>query len=148
MAKKQAVKKGAWKPALTPKKRGQVPPPVPTPDKSWHEAFLRSLAAMPNVRLAARSAGVSRQDAYKHREMFADFAERWDEAKEAAVDSLELKAWTRASKASDTLTIFMLKAHRPQLYRDKLDVAFDLSNLTDEELMKLAEIRAKLNTKS
>lgn len=143
-SKKASKKAAKRKPALTPKKSL---PPVPEPDTSWHEAFLRAMAAFPNVRLAAKQCGITRQDAYKHRELFPEFAAMWDEAKEQGIDALELTLFSRAKKSSDTLGIFFLKAHRPEVYRDKLEMSFDLSKLSDEDILKLNEIRAKLDSK-
>jgi len=66
------------------------------------------------------------------------FAAAWDEALEIATGSLELEARRRAQKGvlepvyykgkkvgavrkySDTLLIFLLKAHRPDKYRDNV----------------------------
>lgn len=135
---------GRRKPALTPKKNV---PPVPQPDTSWHDAFLRAIAVFPNVRLAARQCGITRQDAYKHRDLFPDFAAAWDEAKEQGIDALELKLFSRANKSSDTLGIFFLKSHRPEIYRERHEVTGKdggpirvktEKDLTDDELAAIA----------
>lgn len=137
-SKKQSTKRGAGKkqPAFTPKKRANLPP-VPQPDTSWHEAFLRSMAVFPNVRIAAKQCGITRRDAYKHRDLFPEFAEKWDEAKEQGIDALELTLFSRAKTSSDTLGIFFLKSHRPEIYRERSE-ALNL-NLTAEELANLPD---------
>jgi len=46
----------------------------------------------------------------------------WDDAVDAAVDALAAEARTRAFDGSDVLLMFLLKAHRPQVYRDHYDL--------------------------
>lgn len=90
--------------------------------------------------MAARRVGISRRGVYQHREASTDFAEAWDDALEEACDLLEGEARRRAyegtqepvfykgeecgriRKYSDTLTIFLLKAHRPEKYRENFKV--------------------------
>ena len=43
---------------------------------------------------------------------------KWELAKQQAIDELESVAFTRAKKYSDTLLIFLLKALKPDVYRD------------------------------
>lgn len=86
--------------------------------RQWQPAFITTLRATGNVRLAAMDAGVSRKTAYKHKNKSTTFAEQWDEALEDSIDAMEAVARQRAmSGASDNLLMFMLKAHRP-MYRD------------------------------
>jgi L-rhamnose mutarotase len=87
-----------------------------TPERA--EKFLKALAEMPNVARAARLTGVSRYTVYEHRKNDLVFAAQWLEAIETAVQALEEKAWKRAQLTSDTLMIFMLKAHKPEVYRE------------------------------
>jgi hypothetical protein len=84
----------------------------------WQPAFLATLAQTANVRQACAAADVSRKTAYQHRERSATFRADWDIALEEACDRLEAIAWERAATVSDTLCIFLLKAHRPAKYRD------------------------------
>lgn len=85
---------------------------------------------------ACEAVGISRQTAYDHRAKDKDFAAAWDEALETAVDTLEQEAWRRAvvgvdepivyegvitgtvRRYSDELLILLLRAHRPDKYRD------------------------------
>lgn len=80
--------------------------------------FLAALAEMPNVARACRMAGVSRVCVYDHRESDAEFASEWEDALQDGIELLEQRAWERAQTDSDTLTIFLLKAHKPDKYRE------------------------------
>jgi hypothetical protein len=133
---KKATKKGAArKPVRTPKKEGANKPPIPQPDTGWYDAFLAAFEENANVSAACEAAGVPRRSYYDHYDNYEDFRARADEAKGRAVESLERVAWERARAQSDTLTIFLLKAHKPELYNPTLKV--DVSQLTDEELDRI-----------
>jgi hypothetical protein len=99
----------------TPKK-GTVPA------KNWQARFLTALCTCPNVSAACATAGVSRNYAYEQRKIDATFAEAWEDALTAAVDNLEGVGFARAVSGSDTLLIFLLKAHRPAVYRETVNV--------------------------
>lgn len=99
-----------------------VKPSAKAFDTSWHPRFLEILGGTCNVTLAAKGAGVGRVTVYEHYKLFPDFAEAWNDAKEAAIELLEAEVWQRARKQSDLLAIFLLKAHKPQMYREKVDV--------------------------
>jgi hypothetical protein len=96
----------------------------PTPKK--HEEFgprkraifLENLRKFGSVYFACRQANIARSTAYDARNSDADFARAWESAKEDALDLLEASAHKRAHNASDTLIIFLLKAGRPEKYRD------------------------------
>jgi len=108
----------------------------------WRPKFLEALAETANVSEAAQYAGVDRSTAYRHKERYEQFASDWEDALEQACDSLEREAWRRAVEGvdhpvmyqgiitdtykdySDTLLIFLLKAHRPEKFRERtaLDV--------------------------
>lgn len=132
--------------------------------------FLDTLRECPNVTVAARACGISPATLYKHRRDDALFAERWQEALEEAVDLLEHEAHRRAfkgvaepvfyqgdecgyvTKYSDGLAQFLLKAHRPDKYRERSEVKQEISGgmqLNDTTraarlaaLLQLAERRA------
>jgi hypothetical protein len=77
---------------------------------------------------------------YDLRDEDPTFAAEWDNAIEEAADKLEGEAWRRAVEGinkpiyyqgdlvdtvkeySDTLMGLLLKAHRPEKYRDRMDV--------------------------
>lgn len=96
--------------------------PTPSTDSTgpwpgWAQTFLDLFATSGNVMLSARGAGVNRTTPYLLRKNNAAFAAAWDEADEAATQSLEAEAWKRARGGSDRLLLFLLQARRPQTYR-------------------------------
>ncbi len=125
------------KQSLTLKKRKELA----ALDIGWYKVFLESLRNKPNVATAAQKAGVSRVTVYEHRKKFPDLAEAWDVALDEGIENLEGEAMRRAFEGvdkpviykgkiskdtykeySDTLAIFLLKAHRPEKYRDRWEV--------------------------
>lgn len=93
-----------------------------------------------NVSLAAQKAKISRRAAYDARDVDLAFAAAWKEAVEIAVELMEAEARRRAVEGtlrpvfqgkklvgkvreySDTLLIFLLKANKPDKYRDRHQV--------------------------
>ncbi len=150
----------------------------PTPKKEWTYAwqpvFLKWLSVKGNVVAACDKAKVNRPWAYEVRELNADFATAWDEALAEATERMEMEARRRAvdgvlepvfqgggkvgtvRKYSDTLLIFLLKAHAPTKYRDngrleltganggpietKTNVSVDIARLTTEQIAQLIAI--------
>jgi hypothetical protein len=104
---------------LTPKKKGKGKKPV---DTSWHPRFIELLGTTCNVTLSCKGAGITRETAYEHKKQMPEFAAQWEDAKEAAIEILEAEAWQRAKKKSDLLMIFLLKAHKPEKYRERSEV--------------------------
>lgn len=110
------------------------------PPKGWVEEFLRWLSACPNVTRACRAAHISTKTAYKHRRRYPTFAARWDEALQSGIAAAEDEAWRRAVHGTvdpvyfkgqvcghmrnfdNVLLMKMLSAHKPSVYREKLDV--------------------------
>lgn len=147
------------------------------PADNWKQIFITTLLKSSNVTAACRKAKVSRSWAYAHRGLDAEFKDAWDEALEMALDDAESEAWRRGVKGtisnrqydkdgnlihttrqySDTLLIFMLKAHRPAKYREtvrneltgpsggaiRMAQEHDLSKLSLDELIQLRAIVAK-----
>jgi hypothetical protein len=127
----------------------------------WRERFLKHLAQYGNVSKAAVAAGVSRKYVYTQREADAEFSQAWADAIDQAGDVMEAEAWRRAVKGtkkpvyqsgalvghvqeySDTLLIFLLKAARPDKFRENSrtlqinTTPADLAAMSDEELDKL-----------
>lgn len=111
----------------------------------FKEQFVDALRETCNVSAAARIVGMGLSTVYKHRKDDIIFAERWDEALQEGIELLEYKAQQRAfdgvlepvfyqgmevgsvRKYSDTLTMFLLKAHAPERHRDRSDVKQELS---------------------
>lgn len=117
-------------------------------EPDWGPRFLETLRATCNVRLSATSAGIDRDTAYKRRGRDPHFAAAWAAAEADAVDVLEGEARRRALASSDTLMMFLLRAHRPECYREtiRLDlrreaelIAADLGGVSAEELIAEAQ---------
>lgn len=99
--------------------------------------FLETLADSGNVSQSARVAGYSRWAVYKWYREDSAFAAAWRDALDSALDALEAEARRRAlegvqegvfyqgtriatvTKYSDSLLMFLLKAHRPEKYKDR-----------------------------
>jgi hypothetical protein len=126
-----------------------------TPEKNaWITAFLVALAESGNVARSCKKAKVSRQEAYRTRKEDKDFLMAWDEALGIAVGLLEDEAWRRARegvlepefykgekvgavrKYSDTLLIFLLKAHKPFLYRENIDITSGGEKLESDDSIR------------
>ena len=128
----------------------------------WRPLFINALRNSGNVRASCQAAGITRDAAYKARQSSPEFAVQWDEALEDAVDTLEAAAWTRARDGvqridpimyqgqkvaekvireySDSLMTLLLKAHRPERYRERFDIeikgAKDRAETAVAEFMK------------
>ena len=88
------------------------------------DRFLEKLRNSGNVRLSCRAAGVPRRTAYNWRDKWVTFRQDWDEALEDACDILEGEAWKRAIEGqSDRLLMFLLKAHRPDKFKERTEVS-------------------------
>jgi hypothetical protein len=144
----------------------------------WARVFLAALARTPNVSAAAKAAGVTRQATYARRKVAPEFAEAWDDALEASTDALIGEVYRRALEGveepvfhegkvcghkrrySDALAMFLLRAHRPEVYgdRSRLDLTSagqalaspvviylpdngraDVRSLSDDQLRAIAE---------
>lgn len=93
--------------------------------KTWQATFLSHLATDACVSYACSAAGVSRDHAYDHRKADPAFAAAWEAALECSTERLEQEATRRACDGSDTLLIFLLKARRPGVYRDRVSIDID-----------------------
>lgn len=118
------------------------------PDSELRQDFLGFLELTANVTLACNMCGLSRKTAYNWRSTVEGFADAWDASQEVGTDALEDEAIRRASNGtmkkkftgkgeavidpetgeqyieheySDTLLIFMLKARRPDKFKDRID---------------------------
>lgn len=88
------------------------------PGGRWRPKFLETLRESGVVTHSAQVAGVGHRTVYKHREIDPEFAKQWDEAVAEAIERLELEAVRRARDYSDLLLIFLLKANKPDKYRE------------------------------
>lgn len=101
------------------------------------EQFLGELRKIPNVVRACRAIGISRARAYEVYQAEPDFAKQWDAALKEGVESIEAEMHRRAfegyagrpvvnqgqivaevTEYSDTLAMFLARAHAPEKYRD------------------------------
>ena len=129
-----------------------------TPEKL--AAFCTALAETCQVSKACKAVGIARMTAYQWRKDVPGFAEAWDHAMGIGVSALEDEAHRRAfegwdepvfqqgmevgaiRKSSDTLAIFLLKAHAPEKYRENSKV--ELSGSLALQTMSDADIAAEL----
>src|SRR5215208_7588054 len=113
-----------------------------TPKKD--EAFFDALRDGRSISAACLEAGIPRSSAYRWRESDPSFRAKWDACVEEGTDRLEDEALRRARDGtekpvyqggklvgtvrehSDTLMIFLLKARRPQKYKDRVALGGDL----------------------
>ena len=108
-------------------------------------AFLTHYAQWANVSAACTAAGVARANIYYWQEHDSDFSAAFKVAEAAATERLEREAWRRAVEGSpyertsywhgepvgtdrkieysDQLMMLLLRARRPDLYREKVDLA-------------------------
>lgn len=109
------------------------------------DKFIAELRKRANVSDAAKAAAIGRTTAYRWRADEPEFAAQWDEAIETAIDAMEREAHRRAfvgvkkpiigrvgkdedgiithvNEYSDGLATLLLKAHRPEKYRERTDV--------------------------
>ena len=108
-------------------------------------AFLQSYAQWANVSYACQVSGVGRSTVYEWQEHDAAFAAAFHAAEAAATERLEREAWRRATEGtpykrtsywhgepvgtdekieySDALMMLLLRARKPDVYREKVDVA-------------------------
>lgn len=111
------------------------------PPKGWRKIFFQSLSNTGNVRASCAKALISSQTVYKLYHANEKFKAQWDEAMENACDLLEYEARVRAMgqrqptegaiPPSDTLMIFLLKAHRPQVFDKQHVVSTLLQQIAD-----------------
>ncbi len=133
------------------------------------KAFLAAFSECASVSHAAAAAKVSRRQHYRWLKD-AEYGQAFKEAKEKGIEGLEREARRRGLEGitrtvwyggepvgeekvySDTLLIFMLKAARPQVYRERYEVSSpepeplvpdpghsELSNAMLEQLVQMAE---------
>lgn len=171
-----ALKGGDYCGRHVPREAGDTSDGSHTPAReTWdREAWLGTFEYSKMVSEACRMVGISRSTAYKERERNPEFRAAWDELNTRVVESLEQEAYRRAVEGvdrmvvsagrklgtekqfSDTLLALLLKANRPEKYRERVDVAHsggvqsdvkvrvDLSALDEGDLDALERISGKL----
>lgn len=116
-------------------------------DKSekWKILFLNAFRESGIISQALMVAGISRGQLRTALDKDAEFLEAFHDAKADAVDSLETEAVRRAKDGSDQLLMFLLKSHRPEVYREnhKVEVSghfeVDHRNVLLEKLASMAD---------
>jgi hypothetical protein len=86
------------------------------------ERFLRCACKCGTVRAAARAAKIDEKSHRRWMKADESYAAAFAQARDIGIQEMEDEARKRAMKASDTLLIFMLKAARPSVYRERVDV--------------------------
>ena len=102
--------------------------------------FLCELRRTCNITRASQKINISRVTAYSAKKVNPEFAAAWENALQEGIDLLEDRARQRAFEGierniyyqgkvignqkeySDGLTMFLLKAHRPEKYRDNQNI--------------------------
>jgi len=119
-------------------------PKTPRQIRLAKHAFLESYAQWANISYGCQVAGVVRQTLYNWQEHDAEFALAFQQAELAATERLEREAFRRATEGtpykrtsywhgepvgtdekieySDQLMMLLLRARKPEIYREKLDV--------------------------
>jgi len=107
-------------------------------------AFLECYSQWANISYACQMSGVARQCVYDWQEHDPIFALAFQQAEAAATERLEREAWRRATEGtpykrtsywhgepvgtdekiefSDQLMLLLLRARKPDVYREKVDV--------------------------
>lgn len=88
---------------------------------TWQDRFLALFGQSLNISRSALGAGVDRQTVYREKAKDPEFAAAMQEAKNEAIERLEAAAFERAQNMSDVLLIFLLKSHKPEIYRESFD---------------------------
>jgi len=109
--------------------------------KSKQAAFLAAYSKMANISYAAKAANIERTTHYLWMRQDKDYVKKFERAFEDACDLLEAEATRRATEGveepvfyqgvqcgtirrySDTLLIFMLKAARPDKFKDRKELS-------------------------
>jgi hypothetical protein len=81
---------------------------------------------------------------YDWREADAEFAAAWDAALGLGGDALEDEAIRRAMNGSDYLMVFMLKALKPEKYRERSTVDINQHTRLSINSLSVEDLRARL----
>jgi hypothetical protein len=125
--------------------------------EQWPGLFLDAILMGANVRRASKIAGISENTAYKRRKVDAEFDQAWREAARISTELLEEEAERRAyhgvvkpilykgevvakvREYSDTLMMFLLKARKPEMYREAPKVVVNNRTNTTSTTVNLFE---------
>jgi hypothetical protein len=139
------LKKKTLKKKLGPKKKPGPKPGSPASSKSTEStlkkrnAFIEVFKRTGNITYAAEQVGINRTTHFTWMKKDPKYVVRFNSAREEAADVMEAEAWRRGVKGvdkpvfyrgeevakikeySDLLLIFLLKANRPEKFRDKVE---------------------------
>ena len=105
---------------------------------NWEKPFLKELAANGGcVAYAAEAVGISRPAVYARKLRDEKFAVDMADVLDYTTEALESSAYKRAVEGDTLLTIFLLKARKPWMYRDNYVPKGDLD---EEQLALLADV--------
>lgn len=130
----------------------------------WIPKFLDGFAEQKTVSAASKLAGINRSTVYERRKTDPEFEEQFLDVEEEITQALEREAMRRAAegvtrpifhlgkeigverKFSDTLLIFLLKARRPDVYRERIDIQDERERSERAEIARAsdAELDARL----
>jgi hypothetical protein len=91
-------------------------------DGARKERWLVSYQSHGTATAACEEVGIHRSTAYEHRKSDPEFAKAWDALESETTKLLEETLYERALNGDTTAAIFMLKARRPSVYRESLNV--------------------------
>ena len=141
-------------PDATPSGRARAGKRAPRNTRDWEAQFLNGFKATGTVAGGCDRAGIVRSTAYRARHRDEAFSLKWADIDAEVTDRLEATALLLAMRGSERLIEFMLKARRPEMYRERhtlehtgpdggpvqLDALGDLSRLSDRDLNSLHRI--------
>lgn len=125
------------------------------PRRDWRPAFLKGFAETGTVKGGCERARVGRTTVYRERQRDEKFALQWADVETHVTEDLEQTALTMARSGEVRLIEFLLKARRPDMYREhhavqlagpdggpvQIDeLGLDLSKLSDRDLASLQRI--------
>lgn len=99
-----------------------MPDIIPEDVKDEMMAVLREFVNIGVIGRACDNAGVPRSKHQEWLNKYPLYKERFEEVRDTFVDGLEMIAIQRAKEKSDSLLTLMLKAHRREVYGDRVDM--------------------------
>jgi hypothetical protein len=148
------VTAGATKATLSARARARKP------RRDWRPAFLKGFAKAGTVTGGCEKAHVARTTAYRERQRDEKFALAWADVEAGVTLQLESRAVELALGGDVRLIEFLLKARKPDVYREhhqvelagpdggpvKLEPLGDLSKLSDRELTALQRLLTRAHS--
>ena len=102
------------------------------PLKETQRRFLKAYVESGTIRDGAIAAKVGRQTHYDWLQQHDAYRIAFQAAKDEAVEGLEAECRKRALARSDLLLMFLLKAHKPAMYRDRWEGKLDTTSVVAE----------------